>query len=726
MSKQPDFYRCHQDANGAVKQVAMNFDYFNEHSSVAKGSFGGELGRKFEDYDRNISVKSTYDRSDYEWFRGNTSGMDVIKQMKVAQKAYEKVGMVRNIIDMMGDFTMQGIRIEHPNPKKERFLQDWFEYVRGPEVSERFVNLLYRLGNVPIQAAFGIINKSLEERMSLTKGIVNTTECDEVKPTKREIPLKYTFVPPWEIEVAGGALGMFIDKPIYQIKVPQDVKAEIAKLQMSNNKDLQKAASDILSKLSIYTDSSNNQKIYLSDKNFKIYFYKKDDWQVWAIPMIAAIIDDLIMLERFKLADMSALDGAISNIRLWKVGVIDPSNMNNSIIPTQAGIDKIKTILANGVGGGTMDIVTGPHVDFKESTTQVHQFLGSEKYENTLNGIYDGLGIPPPLRSGSSGSNATNNYVSLKTLIEKLEYGRTILLSFWNKQLEIVQKALGHKLPGKVMFDNITLSDESAEKKLIIDLVDRDLISAEAVKYHFGLDATIENSKIKQERRARKNKNMPPKAGPFHVAEKAYELKKTSLTAGDVTPSQVGMSLKERKEGEKPRIEILHEQQKEIESKKQETKIKQMAGRPKNITETRKRKKKPNFRPQTGKGYNDLFLWSTRAYEFVSEQLSDVILNTFKKKNFRQLTNEETKEAEHFKFSVFAQLQPMSELTLPSLAAAIETNAQINDNIQSTYNDFLKKYIEMNGKEPNINEERQMRILSYTGAKFQEFSENGV
>jgi hypothetical protein len=134
--------------------------------------------------------------------------------------------------------------------------------------------------------------------------------------------------------------------------------------------------------------------------------------------MIGSILDDIIMLEKMKLADIAALDGAISNVRLWTIGDLD-----HKIIPKKAVIDKLKNILASNVGGGTMDMVWGPELKFTESQSQVYRFLGSEKYQPVLTSIYAGLGIPPTLTGASSGGGYTNNYVSLKTLIERLEYG---------------------------------------------------------------------------------------------------------------------------------------------------------------------------------------------------------------------------------------------------------------------------------------------------------------
>lgn len=706
------------------KDGNVDVDYL-EGMETAKASFGGYSGRRFDNFEGNISVKSDYNRSDYEWFRAKTLHNGPIEQMILSQKAYEKVGMVRNIIDMMAEFTSQGVRIEHQHPKKQRLLQEWFDYVTGQFVSERLAHMLYRLGAAPIQTAFGTISFANEKKMSESQGQFGDVEYKPIKAEKREIPLKYTFIPPWNIEIIGGDLSLFIGKPFYAIKIPTTILSSLSQANKIKDDELRKEIKQVLAKIKPIVGKSGTF-LYLDPKHFDIYFYKKDDWQAWATPMIGAILDDLILLERMRLADMSALDGAISNIRHWKVGIIDPSNPTNSIIPTKAGINRIRQILSMSVGGGTMDLVTGPEIDFKESNTQVHKFLGTQKYEATLNAIYDGLGIPPPLRSNNSG-NATNNYISLKTLIERLQYGRNILTTFWNKQLEIVQKALGHKIPGKIVFDNMILSDEASEKKLLIELLDRDVIDATAVQRYFGFIPSLVKPKISKGVKDRENGAIPPKAGPFHSPEKDHELKKIALQSGEVAPSEVGVELKNRKEGEKPRIDRISEHKIKEQKSRPTSKPKVgKTGRPKNVTETKKRKKKPNFKPYTGRGYYNLLIWATNAYNSISEKLSPIILKTLNKKNFRQLTVAEFKDAEEFKFSVFAQLQPSSEITDVSIYAALEASRSNIVNILDRFNTLNNDFITSNNREPTTNEQRQLYIISYVEVKYEDFSEKGV
>ena len=60
-----------------------------------------------------------------------------------------------------------------------------------------------------------------------------------------------------------------------------------------------------------------------------------------------------------------------------------------------------------------------------------------------------------------------------------------MLKSFWMKEIKIVQKAMGFRFPAELHFDSIVLSDEAAQKKLLLDLADRDIISQETLLERF-------------------------------------------------------------------------------------------------------------------------------------------------------------------------------------------------------------------------------------------------
>ena len=100
------------------------------------------------------------------------------------------------------------------------------------------------------------------------------------------------------------------------------------------------------------------------------------------------------MLKKMHLADMAALDGVISNVRLWKIGYIDQTNVINSIIPSADILRKFEAMLRANLAGGVLDVVWGPDIEFKESSSTSYNFLLPEKYQKVIRMRYiNGLSL---------------------------------------------------------------------------------------------------------------------------------------------------------------------------------------------------------------------------------------------------------------------------------------------------------------------------------------------
>ena len=399
---------------------------------------------------------------------------------------------------------------------------------------------------------------------------------------------------------------------------------------------------------------------------------------------------------------MSALDGAISNIRLWRLGDFD-----HKILPTKNAIDKLRNILASNVGGGTMDLVWGPELDFKESNTQIFKFLGTEKYQPVLNSIYAGLGIPPTLTGiAGNGGGYTNNFVSLKTLIERLEYGRDLLSKFWNGEIRKVQKAMGFAQPAKIHFDNMILSDESAEKSLLVQLADRDIVSIETVRERFGEISDIEDARIKTENRGRKSKKVPPKTGPYHNAQIEDEYKKIGLNKDVITIDQV-TDLKPKPEP------VVQAPTTQPQDKKPNTSENPEGGRPKNSFDTQPRKRKV-VNPRTNAS---LLIWATNAQKQISEMLQPALLAHYGKSNIRKLTKQESEEVELSKFVVLANLDPYTDISQDIILNILESSAKIKREILVEVDNLIKEYMDKNSKSPSVEDMRQIYCLAYSYVK---------
>ena len=70
-----------------------------------------------------------------------------------------------------------------------------------------------------------------------------------------------------------------------------------------------------------------------------------------------------------------------------------------------------------------------------------------------------------------------------------------------------------------IVFDQMSLSDEAAEKNLLIQLADRDIISHETILERFKEIPSVEKMRLKREGKERNKETVPVKVGPFHKPE---------------------------------------------------------------------------------------------------------------------------------------------------------------------------------------------------------------
>jgi hypothetical protein len=689
MTNEDSLYRTWDSDSQRQEAYAQTSDNVEAYDGVQKALAYGRR-TSYIDIEPNRSVRTSFLRSDYDNFRPGESVSNRQKRIiKQCMQAYDKVGIIRNVIDLMSDFASQGLAIVHPNKTIEKFYRKWWQEVGGVDRSERFLNYLYRTGNVVVRRRTARINKQQER--NLRNSLAADVKIEPLKFLKREIPWSYDFLNPLAIDIKNNG-SYIVGKPEFLLNISKNTYEQLVKTDNNPNTILKTLPLDIQKRL-----QTGERKIPLDSDNVQMYYYKKDDWLLWANPMIYAILDDIIMLEKMKLADIAALDGAISNVRLWTVGDLD-----HKIIPTKAAINKLRDILASNVGGGTMDLVWGPELKFTESQSQVYRFLGSEKYQPVLTSIYAGLGIPPTLTGASSSGGYTNNYVSLKTLIERLEYGREVLSQFWRHEIKMVQKAMGFRLPAEIHFDSIVLSDEAAQKKLLMDLADRDIISQETLLERFREIPSIERVRVRREERERTNDvAAPKKASPYHNPQHKQDVAKIAMTKDVLDNGEYLESL-----GLPPVSveEPVKEEVRKLPLDNENTEPVNENGRPKFSRDTQKRKEKrvlPRSSDATAKT-----LWAMEAQAKISEIVSPVALAHFDKKNVRSLNKAEVDQLEHLKLCILTGMQPFMEIDEAVVKQLIDNKSKpsqaFHDLAQAKKQDFIKS----NKRDPNTSEMR--------------------
>lgn len=620
------------DEAGKANAFSKFSDSVNSYTGLNKSQ--GSHYRHFIDIEPNRSVKPGFTSQDYYAFRPDEAVPQQQRRIiKMCMDAYDKVGIIRNIIDLMGDFGSQGIQIVHRDKTVEKFYQQWFKNVNGKERSERFLNNFYKTGNVIVHRSYAKITPQLKQYM---KALSSDIKVEVPQAPANEIPWRYNFFNPLTVKMKDGKLSLFMGLQNYTITTNSFFdKFKAGEIPSHVLETLPPAMKQSLIR--------GEKDIPLDPERLSVFYYKKDDWKQWANPMIYAILDDIVMLEKMRLADMSALDGAISNIRLWTLG-----NLDHKILPNKSAINKLRDILASNVGGGTMELVWGPELSFQESSSEVYKFLGSEKYTSVLNSIYAGLGVPPTLTGmAGNGGGFTNNFISLKTLLERLQYGRDHLVKFWEKELEIVRKSMGFRYKAHIQFDQMTLSDEASEKNLLIQLADRDIISHETLLERFKEIPQIENIRIKRELNKRDTVG-PDKASPFHNANHKQDMEKIDKQAK------------------------INKQKEPKQETKQDEKPSDPNGRPLFKKDDNPRKQRVD-KPKSKPGVAELIVWSDATWSKVSDVVNTAYLNTSKASNLRQLTKQDVKNIEKLKLDIFTNLDVLSDVSKSSIIKVLKS-----------------------------------------------------
>lgn len=698
-----------EEAANAIK----NSQALNYYQAVA---YGGSRDR-YEDISTNISVRNEFTRDDYDAYRSSEARPGETKAiMSSCNRAYKKVGIVRNVIDLMSDFGSQGVKLVHENKKIQRFAQRWFTHkVSGESTTERFLNYLYRLGTVVAQRQMCKISLSEERRLAIAlESIVlePTHESEpEIKTKKRVIPCGYSFLNPLSLDSAGGELAQFAGKQVFGLKITSSLRQKIA----SPKNDMESELVEKLPKELVDAVKKGVNMLPLDNSKIIAFSYKKDDWEMWASPMLECILDDLTLLEKMKLADLAALDGAISQIRIWRLG-----DLEKGILPTDAAIQKLADILLSNPGGGAFDLIWGPELTFEEATTSVHNFLGGTKYEPILDSIFSGLGVPPTLTGSSRAGGATNNFISLQTLVQRLEYGRQQATKFWQQELEILRQAMGWSKAPTIQFDNMILKDETAEKSLLIQLLDRNLVSEELVVKMFGAIPEIENSRKKREKKERDSGKRQEMYGPYSK-DKVHDLVKIALARGYISPEQAGIEVSDASEPSPFEKQIENKQPKLIEGPKDKDSGKPGEGRPKNSKDDVGTDRDRKFNPRAssdiaddiGSFLNDVS-WAKQAQTAISSFISSGILNHYGKKNMRSLSSKQCLEVEDVKFKVLSNMPINSTIDEKTVISILASNPKVPDLFKKCYSALVLSHVRSVKRDPTIEEIRILQAAAHS------------
>jgi hypothetical protein len=375
-----------------------------------------------------------------------------------------------------------------------------------------------------------------------------------------------------------------------------------------------------------------------------------------------------------------------------------------------------------------MDLVWGPDLELTQTSTDIAKFLGSEKYEFCMNTIHAGLGVPAAI--GRTKGSMSDNFMSLRVLMERLKYGRRVVTAFWEGEIRRVQRAMGFRYPAQVMYENMNLSDEVAEKALWIQLVDRDIVPVEAVQERFGRIPELDNILINREYKKREAGKMPIKVSPYVDAQPELSLEKIGLQRGVLTPSQVG--LEDTGSPTEHEQELLDSQFPDpslavtpnVAGKPATTTKKKVGvsgqGRPRGGKDKKKRDKR-NPKPSAKAEMETNSVKFMRAAMFaknlqrcISNVVDPAYLASVGKTAIGDLSPDEGVTLEKYKYSLLCSIEPAEVASEEMVVDSLDNPLPDTDMYEKVYKDVAMQFEK--GKHAQITPEDLVMIRSYTYA----------
>lgn len=431
----PEFFNI-SFSNEAIAEEKSRRGSRNSSSKVNTSAIGIEWGQ-FNQIKNSVLPYHYNNKGNY---------YDIKEAIDIVQRAYGAVGIIKNAIDVQAELANDGIFLDGGTKRARDFFTAWFETIDLDSCKEQYFREYYKSGNVFFYRIDGEIKfDSFDKYPSKLKNI------------RVKIPLKYTLLNPYDIS-CNGDLSFSITSygKVLSSKEIRRLKSPITDKDKNLRNSLPK---DVLKRI----DSSNGfeaQIFYpLEPSNLILSFYKKQDYEPFAIPMVWPVLRDVNMKIEMKKLDAAAMRMVDQIVLLITMGAEpDKGGVNDRYMK------ELKELLANGSVGRVLVSDWTTKADFL--IPDLNKVLGKEKYEVLNQDIKEGLQNILNLEGTYSGLS-----IKLKIFMKTLQEGRRrFLTDFLKPQMELIGERLGFKKIPEPKFKEIDFENKEALQRVALRL----------------------------------------------------------------------------------------------------------------------------------------------------------------------------------------------------------------------------------------------------------------
>lgn len=378
----------------------------------------------------------------------NNSNISVRDAIELAVKAYFNYAIIRNVIEIMVEFSLGRIFFRKGNAKSRQFFSALLERVNFYALEDMFFREFYRSGNVFLYEF---------KKQTRKEDVDNITKIyGESKAGKNDVilPSKFIVLNPLDIQARGSA----------DFVSPKYVKLlnsyELSRLRDAAKLDKKKFP-DSPDRDALESLPAETQKQIRENKMSQIYIpldpdevtyigYKRQSYEALAVPFCFPVLDDINFkagLRKMEYAATLLINQAILLITTGAEPDKGGINQNN--------IAALQSIFMNSSVGRVLVADYTTKAEFL--IPDLSKVLDSKKYDAINEDIYNGLNY---ILLG--GEKFANQAGKIQIFISRLKYGRNLFLSeFLNPLIKRISQDLNFKNYPEAYFEDINdMKDE--------------------------------------------------------------------------------------------------------------------------------------------------------------------------------------------------------------------------------------------------------------------------
>ena len=387
----------------------------------------------------------------------NNSNMNIRDAVILCQKCYYNFAIFRNTIDLMTEFSSSNLYFKDGSSKSRTFFEALFKKINLWDFQDKFFREYYRSGNVFIYRFDTKVTDADVTKITQTFGL-NTSKAAV------NLPSRYIVLNPADIQI-GGSINFSTGR---YYKILSDYELERLKNPKTDeDREVFNSLPEEARKL-IQSKTIGVLTMPLDRERLCAVFYKKQDYEPFAVPMGFPVLEDI----NWK-AEMKKMDMAITRTMQQSVLLVTMGDTPDNGGINQKNLEAMQKLFENQSVGRVLiaDYTTKAQFVIPD----IGNLIGPEKYEVVDRDIKIGLNN---ILIGDEKFATTS--IKVQVFIERLKQAREAFINeFLIPEIRRISKDLGFKNYPTPFFEDIDLKDDIQYARIYTRLVELGVLTAE-------------------------------------------------------------------------------------------------------------------------------------------------------------------------------------------------------------------------------------------------------